>query len=136
MEHRHAVTITPAPDVQMLRNLITAEPSGGGNELSNIWLQTARASTEVLQDIFPAKFISQRGELPWPPCSPDLSACDCFLCWFLKTKIYTSRSRIVDYFRIAIRKQMPAISESTGNLPASLKECILIDRQQFSDVVF
>jgi hypothetical protein len=85
-EDGHAVTVTSARYVEMLWNFLTPELSHCGIELSTIWfqqdgatVQTARASTEVIQEIFPEQVISLHSELPWPAHSPDVSACDYFL---------------------------------------------------------
>lgn len=39
---------------------------------------TARVSMHLLNDVFPNRLISRNGPIPWPPRSPDLSACDFF----------------------------------------------------------
>jgi hypothetical protein len=49
---------------------------------------TARASTEVVREMFLEHVISLRGEIPWPARSPDLSASDYFLWGYLKAKVY------------------------------------------------
>jgi hypothetical protein len=41
---------------------------------------------EVVQEIFPERFISLFGGLPWPARSSDLSASDYFLWGYLKAK--------------------------------------------------
>jgi hypothetical protein len=77
----------------LLTYFLTPELSCRGTELANIWFQqdgatdhTARASTEVFQEMFPGHVISLRGELPWPARSPDLSACNYFLWGAAKLK--------------------------------------------------
>jgi hypothetical protein len=69
-----------------------------------------------------------------------LSACDYFLWGYLKAKVYTTRPRTVDDFKIAIRKQISAIPENMakwalGNLRASLEECVQNDGRHLSDVL-
>jgi hypothetical protein len=67
---------------------------------------------EVFREMFPEDVISLRGELPWLAFSPDLSACDYFLWAYLKTKVHTTRPRTIDDLKIAVRKQISAISEN------------------------
>jgi hypothetical protein len=40
----------------------------------------------VLREMFPQHVISRGGYIPRPARSPDLSACDYFLRWYLKIK--------------------------------------------------
>jgi hypothetical protein len=86
-----AVTVTSARYVEILRNFFTPELSRHGIELLTIWFQqddatalTERASMKVVREMFPEHVISLRGELPWPACSPGLSARDHFLCGYLQ----------------------------------------------------
>jgi hypothetical protein len=93
----------------MLWNFLTPELSHREIELSTIWFQqdgsaahTARASMEVVREMFLEDVISLRGELPWPARLPDLSACDYFLWGYLKTKVYTSRPWTISDLKITI----------------------------------
>jgi hypothetical protein len=95
-----AVTNTFASYVEMLWNFLTLELSHQGTELLTIWFQqddgtahTARASMEVIHEIFPEHVISLRGKIPWPAHLPDLSSCDYFLWGYLKVKVYTTDHR-------------------------------------------
>jgi hypothetical protein len=92
-EDGRAVTVTPARYVETLRNFLTRDLSPRGIELSTIWFQqdsatvhTARASMEIVREIFPKRIISLRSQLQWHARSPDLSTCDYFLCGHLKAK--------------------------------------------------
>jgi hypothetical protein len=38
--------------------------------------------------LFPGRVISRNRDIPWPPHSPDLTACDFFLWGYLKTKVF------------------------------------------------
>jgi hypothetical protein len=94
-EDGRAVTITYARYVYILRNFLTPELSHRGTDLSIVWFQqdgttarTARASMEVVREIFLEHVILLRGEIPWPARSPDLSASDYFLWGYLKAKVY------------------------------------------------
>jgi hypothetical protein len=112
----HTVTVTSARYVEMLRNFLTPELSRRGIELSTIWFQhdgatahTARASMEVIQEMFAEPLISLWGKLPWPGHSPDLSACDYFLWGYLKAKVCTTGPQTINGLKIAIWKQISAI---------------------------
>jgi hypothetical protein len=86
--------------------------------------------------MFPERFISLRGELPWPTSSPDLSVCDYFLSGYLKAKVYITRPQTSDDHKIAIRKQISAIPENMAKLRANLQEYVRNERQHLSDVLF
>jgi hypothetical protein len=43
--------------------------------------------------MFPARVISQRGNIELPARSPDLNACDFFLWGYLKSKVYENQPR-------------------------------------------
>jgi hypothetical protein len=80
-EDGRALTAISARYIEMLHNLLTSELSRHGIERSTILFQqdgatahTARASVDVVQEIFPEHVISLRGELPWPALLSDLSA--------------------------------------------------------------
>lgn len=78
--------------------------------------------------IFPGRvIISLCDDLPWPACSPELSACDCFLWGYHKAEVYTTRPRTIDDLKIVIRKKISDIPENTarralGKLRARLGE--------------
>jgi hypothetical protein len=91
----HAVTVTSAYDVEVFRNFRKPELSHCGIGVLTRWFQqdgatahTARASKEVIWEMFPEHIISLRFELPWPACSLDFSACDYFLWGYFKAKVY------------------------------------------------
>ena len=65
-------------------------------DVADAWFQqdgatayTAWRSIEVLQEMFPGKLISLRGDVRWPARSPGLAPCDFFLWGYLKSKVYT-----------------------------------------------
>ena len=65
------------------------------NTNSEIWFQQdgapAHYHNEVvgyLNDVFPGHWIGRRGEIEWPPRSPDLNPLDFFLWGYLKQKVY------------------------------------------------
>ena len=54
------------------------------NRATTWWVQdgapahTSNAAIRYLQGQFPGKVVSKRGDVPWPPRSPDLTVCDFF----------------------------------------------------------
>jgi len=69
-----------------------------GIDPPSVWFQqdgatahTARASMSVLREMFPQHVISRGGDIPWPACSNDLSACDNFL-WGISKAEFSSVS--------------------------------------------
>jgi len=55
------------------------------HDLGDIWFQqdgatgyTAQNSLVVLQQMFPTRLVSNKGDVGWPARSPDLSMCDFF----------------------------------------------------------
>jgi hypothetical protein len=92
-EDRHAVTVNSGRCVHMLYNFLAPEINIYGINQQTMWFKQdratahiARASMAVVQEMFPGDLISQRGDLPWPAQSPDLSVCDYFLWDHLKAK--------------------------------------------------
>jgi hypothetical protein len=131
--------------VETLRNSLAPELGRRGIEFPVIWFEqngatahTARASVELVREIFPEWVTSLRSELPWPVFLPDLPACDYFLWTHPKAKVYTIRPWTNDDFKIATWKQISAIPENMsrralGNLWAGLEVRVRND-QHLSDV--
>lgn len=65
-----------------------------------------------LDEHFPRRWIGRRGEIEWPPRSPDLTPLDYFLWGYLKSKVYATRPQNLEELRNRI-----------------LQEAALIDRQ-------
>ena len=85
-ENGRSVTVNSARYVVMIRNFLIPELRRCRLNQFRIWFQqdgaTAHTSREALAELrrlFPGKLISHRGDVPWPPCSPDLSPCNFFL---------------------------------------------------------
>jgi len=66
---------------------------------------TARVSMTVFWQMFPQHVVSRFGDVPWPPRSPDLSACDFFLWGYLKSKVYIRKPRTVEGLKVSIREK-------------------------------
>jgi hypothetical protein len=122
--------------VEMLRNFLEPRLNELGN--ASLWFQqdgatahTVRASMEVLREIFPGRFISLRGDILWPACSPNLSPCDFFLWRYLKAEVFKCRPQTTDELTDAICHKITAIPEvmtrrAPQNFRVRLQECMLV----------
>jgi hypothetical protein len=61
--------------------------------------------------MFPQHVISCGGDVPWPARSPDLSACDCFLLGYLKSKVLISKPTTIKELKQRIKEEIAAILE-------------------------
>jgi hypothetical protein len=100
----------------MLRNFLEPRLNELGN--ASLWFQqdgvtthTARASVEVLREIFPGSLISLCGDISWPARSPDLSPCDFFLWGYQKVEVFKCRPQTTDKLKDANRHKITAIPE-------------------------
>jgi hypothetical protein len=59
----------------------------------------------------PQHIISCDGDVPWPVHSPDLSMCDYFMWWYLKTKLFISKPRTNMELKQGIKEEIAAIPE-------------------------
>jgi hypothetical protein len=89
------VTVTSERYVEMLCNFLRPQLQSLQVNMEEMWFQqdgatahTARASMTVVRQMFLQHVVSCFGNVPWPPRSPDLSACDFFLWGYLKSKVY------------------------------------------------
>ena len=64
----------------------------------DVWFQqdgatsySSRRSLVILRDMFPGHLVSLRGDVGWPPSSPDLTPCDFFLWGHVKSQVYQHR---------------------------------------------
>ena len=118
-----------------------------GIDLSSVWFQqdgvtahTARASMSVLREMFPQYVISRGDDVPWPACSPDLSACDYFLWGYLKSRVFISEPTTIAELKHSIKEEIAAIPEQMTcwvmeNLGVRLKQCLRNGGRHLSDVL-
>ena len=57
--------------------------------------------------------ISCFGDVPWPHCSPDLTAPDSFLLGYLKSKVYSNHSTDLHTLKENIWEEIAKLSEET-----------------------
>ena len=94
-------------------------------DLGDVWFQqdgatahTARSSMALLREHFSGRLISLRGDLEWPPRSPDLTPCDFFLWGYLKSRVFNNRPRTLDDLKTNIR-------EEVANIPVDMLERVM-----------
>jgi hypothetical protein len=86
--------------------------------MQQIWFQqdgasahTARASMQVVRNMFPQHVISHFGDIHWPPRSPDLSVCDYFLWGYLKSKVYINKPHNIQELKDSILLEIANLEE-------------------------
>jgi len=70
-------------------------------------------SIAALRHLFLQRVISCFGDVPWPPHSPDLTATDCFLWGYLKSKVYSNCPTDLHTLKENIREEITKISKET-----------------------
>ncbi|KAJ4441755.1 hypothetical protein ANN_11613 [Periplaneta americana] len=83
-----------------------------------------KPSMNAVNALFPGRVISRKGDIAWPPTSPDLTVCDFFLWGHLKTKVFGSNPPRT----IPVRKQR--IREEVAAIPVNMLRGVM---QQFVD---
>ena len=117
-------------------------------EPDDVWFQqdgatshTSRRSFGILQYMFPSHVISLRGDIGWPPRSPDLNPCDFFLWGYVKSKVYEHRPSTLEHLKAAITEEINAIPHNMLervmiNFRERLQNCIDIGGRHLSDTIF
>jgi hypothetical protein len=86
---------------------------------------TAHISLEALWEVFGGCVISHS---LWPPCSPDLTPCDFYLCGSLKDKMYKTNPHTLKELRNNIHHEISTISgeklQRNTNMFYRYTECI------------
>ncbi|CAI6359906.1 unnamed protein product [Macrosiphum euphorbiae] len=113
-----------------------------------VWFQqdgatahTSRRSLTILREMFPGHLLSLRGDITWPPRSPDLSPCDFFLWGHLKAQVYTHRPTSLEARKEAITQEVAAITpqmtrRAMENFRERLRKCINNRGQYLTDIMF
>jgi len=94
-----------------------------------------------VKEMFPGHVISLRGDIGWPPRSPDLTPCDFFLWGYLKAKVYEQRPQSLRALKEAITQEVEAIPpEMTqrvmNNFRERLQQCVDSAGSHLRDVLF
>jgi len=83
----------------------------------------------------------KRTHVPWPPRSPDLSACDFFLWGYFKSKVYVRKPRTVDDLKVSIREEIAIVPQEMlvnvmQNFEERLRTCVRQEVLHLSDIIF
>ena len=144
---KHAITVTSERYVKMLRNFLRPHLRSLWINMEEMWFQQdgatahmARASMTVVRQMFPQHVVSRFGDVPWPPRSPDLSACDFFLWGYLKSKVYVRKPRTVD-LKVPIREEIATVPQEIlvnvmQNFEERLWTYVRQEGRQLSDIIF
>ena len=115
-ENGVTVTVNSERYLAMLNNFFLPQLRRKRIPLRHVWFQqdgatchTANATMAFLRQKFNGRLISRRGDVPWPPRSPDLSPCDFFLWGYLKERVYKDKSRTLDDLKEAITTEISRI---------------------------
>ena len=144
------VTVTSDRYCVMLQNFLQPKLHDLFEEhgVENVWFQqdgatdhTSRRSLGLLREMFPGHVVSLRGDIGWPPHSPDLSPCDLFLLGYLKAQVYQHRPQTLEALREAITKEVAAILPEMirrvmGNYRERLNQLIVNEGRHLSNVMF
>ena len=137
-EEGATVTVTSNRYCEMLERFLRPKVAQllAGYEPDDVWFQqdgatshTSRRSLGILQDMFPSHVISLRGDIGWPPRSPDLNPCNFFLWGYVKSKVYEHRPSTLEHLKAAIAEEINAIPHNIlervmVNFRERLKNCI------------
>ncbi|GFT42344.1 DUF4817 domain-containing protein [Trichonephila clavipes] len=86
-------------------------PELNNHDVQELWFQqdgstchTARATIDLLKDMFGDRLISRFGPVNWPPRSCDLTPQDYFLWGYVKSLVYADKSQTLDHLEDNIRR--------------------------------
>jgi hypothetical protein len=142
----NAITINGDRYRKMLRVFLGPQLEALG--LGNIWFQqdgatahTAGATMKKLQLMFPGRIMSKRGDMDWPPRSPDLTAPDFFLWGYLKGKVYANKPTTIEELKTNIRDEIAEISPEIcskvmKNMIERARICAAAKGGHLADIIF
>ena len=112
-----AITVTLQHYTEMINEFLSPNlPPNNGIlrfQQDGATAHTAVISIAVLRCLFLQWVISYFGYVPWPPCSPDLTAPDFFLWGYLKSKVYGNRPTDLHALKENIQEEIAKLSEET-----------------------
>ncbi|GFW87556.1 uncharacterized protein TNCV_4485211 [Trichonephila clavipes] len=86
-------------------------PELNNHDVQELWFQqdgatchTARATIDLLKDMFGNRLISRFGPVNWPPRSCDLTPLDYFLWGYVKSLVYADKPQTLDHLEDNIRR--------------------------------
>lgn len=101
---------------------------------------TSGRSMGHLRRRFPGRVISKRGDINWPPRSPDLNPLDYFLWGHIKSLVYKSPPENIDEMEQKIRRATEDLTpemcvRSIENLLKRARCCIAMDGGHFEHIL-
>ncbi|CAF4848254.1 unnamed protein product [Pieris macdunnoughi] len=102
---------------------------------------TSNASLAAVNEMFAGKLISRRGDIAWPPRSPDLTPPDFFKWGYLESKVYSNNPATINQLKTNICEEMAAIPRTMcqqvfTNLRFRFEECLQRNGAHLDDVIF
>ncbi|GFW96492.1 transposase [Trichonephila clavipes] len=104
----HNVTVNGDRYRAMITNFFI--PELNNHDVQELWFQqdgatchTARATIDLLKDLFGDRLISRFGPVNWPPRSCDLTPLDYFLWGYVKSLVYADKPQALDHLEDNIR---------------------------------
>lgn len=143
-----AVTVRAHNYCEMIREFLVPALQEYRGNTSRVWFQqdgatchTANVSIELLKSVFPEKLISKKGDIEWPPRSPDLSPCDYFLWGYLKSVVYDNNPNNLEQLKRNIVREINNIPRITfrrvyENLLLRLQECRANEGRHLDNIIF
>ncbi|GFS57852.1 uncharacterized protein TNCV_2909381 [Trichonephila clavipes] len=108
----HNVTVNGDRYRAMITNLFI--PELNNHDVQELWFQqdgatchTARATIDLLKDMFGDRLISRFGPVNWPPRSCDLTPLDCFLWGYVKSWVYADQPQTLNHLEDNIAMLLP-----------------------------
>ncbi|GFW05479.1 uncharacterized protein TNCV_436601 [Trichonephila clavipes] len=105
----HNVTVNGDRYRAMITNFFI--PELNNHDVQELWFQhdgatchTARATIDLLKDMFAERLISRFGPVNWPPRSCDLTPLDYFLWGYVKSLVYADKPQTLDHLEDNIRR--------------------------------
>ncbi|GFT69693.1 putative transposable element [Trichonephila clavipes] len=105
----HNVTVNGDRYRAMITNFFI--PELNNHDVQKLWFQqdsaiyhTARATIDLLKDMFGDRLISRFGPVNWPPRSCDLTLLDYFLWGYVKSLVYADKPQTLDHLEDNIRR--------------------------------
>ncbi|GFV16897.1 DUF4817 domain-containing protein [Trichonephila clavipes] len=105
----HNVTVNDDRYRAMIVNFFILELNN--HDVQKLWFQqygatchTARATIDILKDMFGDRLILRFGPVNWPPRSCDLTPLDYFLWGYVKSLVYADKPQTLDHLEHNIRR--------------------------------
>lgn len=117
------------------------------NGIDNKWFQQdgapphfSRAVRDFLSRTFPNRWIGRRGEIEWPPRSPDLTPLDFFFWGFLKSRVYATNPETINDLQNRILEETTNITRNMlqrvqNSIYERLGHCEIEEGRQFENLL-